>query len=662
MNKPRITNGILTSMSKRDIFYKDFVKETDPIKKERLGSIYRTYRNRIVSLLRTSKKDYHTAYFEEHKENMKKTWDGIRNLINVSKKSSTNNNQIVSNDQTFTDNKSIAKALNDYFVNIGPSIENKIPKAKTSFQTYLGAPNPSSLILNPCDANEISDIISSFGANKACGPFSIPTHLLKEFSQQLSLPISIIVNKSLLEGVFPQSLKTALVCAIFKKNDKTMCANYGPISLLSNVGKIFERVMFNRIERFLNDHNLIYKYQYGFRKNYSTNHALLSIVKEINKSLDNKSFACGVFVDLQKAFDTVDHKILQSKVTHYGINGFANKWLSSYLTNRSQSVSLGGSTSEEKKITCGLPQGSILGPLLFTIYINDMHKAFNECLVHHFADDTNLLFTNKDPLKLQRIVNKALAKLVEWLCANRVSLIVDKTEFIIFRPPRRTCDRIILRLDGKKIFESPKIKYLGLLMDSRLSWKFHIHELTKKLSRAIGLLYKIRSYSPKPILLSLYFAIFHSHLTYGLPVWGFANQNLLDRIVLLQKKALRIITFADYRAHTKPIMKEIKILSLSDQRYYMISALMWDLDHNSLPSTLSSYFKKHGDIHDQHTRLAHRGKFKVNKTNTVNYGGKSFQVQGSVTLNKLKDLDIYKNAISKESFLNNLKTSLLNKY
>ena len=420
--------------------------------------------------------------------------------------------------------------------------------------------------------------------------------------------------------------------------------------------------MFNRIERFLEEHNLIYKYQYGFRKNYSTNHALLSIVEEINKSLDNKTFACGVFVDLQKAFDTVDHKILQAKLAHYGINGFANKWLSSYLTNRSQSVSLSGSTSDEKKISCGVPQGSILGPLLFTIYINDMHKAFNECLVHHFADDTNLLFTNKDPLKLQRIVNIALAKLVEWLRANRLSLNVDKTEFIIFRPPRQTCDRIILRLDGKKIYETPKIKYLGLLMDSRLNWKFHIHELTKKLSRAIGLLYKICAYSPGPILLSLYYAIFHSHLTYGLPVWGFANQKLLDRIVLLQKKALRIITFADYRAHPKPIMKETKILSLADQRYHTVSALMWDLDHNSLPPTLSSYFKKHGDVHDHNTRLAHRGKFKVNKTNTVAHGSKSFQVQGSVTLNKIKDLDIYKNAVSKVSFLSNLKTSLLSNY
>ena len=347
--KPWITSGILKSMAKRDIFHKDFTKEKDPLKKERLGSIYRSYRNLIVSLLRTAKKKYHTDYFEEHKQNMKKTWDGIRNLINVSKKSSTNINEIIHNNQSFTENKDKAKALNNYFVNIGPSIEEKIPKAKSSFQSYLGDPNPISFTLNPCDADEISDIISTFGAGKASGPFSIPTNLLKEFSLHFSKPISIIVNKSLQEGVFPQSLKTALVCAIFKKNDKTKCANYRPISLLSNISKIFERVMYNRIEQFIDEHNLIYKYQFGFRKKYSTNHALLSIVEQINSNLDKKNFACGIFVDLQKAFDTVDHKILLSKLSHYGIDGFANKWLTSYLTDQTQSVTLSGCTSDEKK-------------------------------------------------------------------------------------------------------------------------------------------------------------------------------------------------------------------------------------------------------------------------------------------------------------------------
>jgi hypothetical protein len=581
----------------------------------------------------------------------------------VSKKSSININKIVLENQTFTDNKRIAKTLNKYFVNVGPSIEKKIPKGKTSFKSYLGEQNPISMPLDPCDAAEISDIISTFGVNKASGPFSLPTSLLKEFSQLFSIPLAIIVNKSLQEGVFPQSLKIALVCAIFKKNDKTSCANYRPISLLSNIGKVFERIMYNRVERFLDEHNLIYKYQFGFRKKYSTNHALLSIIEQIRTNLDNKNFACGVFVDLQKAFDTVDHKLLLSKLSHYGIKGSANKWLGSYLTNRSQSVTLNESISEKLKITCGVPQGSILGPLLFTIYINDMHKAFNKALVHHFADDTNLLFTNSDPKKLQNIANKELKYLVEWLRANRLSLNVDKTEFLIFRPPCKPLNfRITLTLDQKRIFESTKIKYLGLILDSRLSWKFHIAELTKKLSRTIGILYKIRAYSPKPIMRSLYFAIFHSHLTFGLPVWGFANQGLLDKLSLLQKKALRIITFADYHAHTKPIMKETNILSLEDQRHLQTSSLMWDLDHDTLPPTISSYFRKCNTVHQHNTRHAAIGKYAIKKTNTIKYGYKSFQVQGSLTINNLKDLDIYNNAVSKKSFLNNLKKSLINNY
>ena len=180
-------------------------------------------------------------------------------------------------------------------------------------------------------------------------------------------------------------LKSALVCPIFKKNDKTKCANYRPISLLSNIGKIFERIMYTRLESFLDINDIMYNLQFGFRKKHSTNHALLSIVEKIRSNLDKKTFSCGVFVDLEKAFDTVNHKILLAKLEHIGVRGVANTWIKSYLENRSQSVTLNGVTSTSKIITCGVPQGSILGPLLFLIYINDMHNAFEKCIVHHFG-------------------------------------------------------------------------------------------------------------------------------------------------------------------------------------------------------------------------------------------------------------------------------------
>ena len=249
------------------------------------------------------------------------------------------------------------------------------------------------------------------------------------------------------------------MCALSLKKMKKLCGNYRPISLLSNLSKVFERVMYTRTVKFLEKYNVIYKLQFGFRKHYSTNHALLSIAESIRKALDNKEYTCGVFVDLEKAFDTVSHSILLSKLNHYGIRGVVNDWFSSYLSDRFQTVNINGETSDQLQITCGVPQGSILGPLLFLIYINDMNSAFKHALVYHFEDDTNLLYSDRNPKRLKKIMENELKLLYFWLCANRLSLNVSKTEFIIFRPPRKTLNtRILLKLNGITIHESNKIK------------------------------------------------------------------------------------------------------------------------------------------------------------------------------------------------------------
>ena len=659
---PWITNGIFASMRERDLIYKNFVKEKDPTLKTALHLSYKTYRNRIVNLIRISKKQYFADFFHEHHSNLKKTWDGIRDLINVSKKSSTKISKLIQ-DRTFTDNSDIANKMNDFFVNIGSSVEAKIPDSKKAFHDYLGLNNPTSLLLRQCSQDEVKEIIKNFSVSKASGPFSIPTKILKNYSHILINPLTTIINKSLSEGIFPSYLKAALVCPIFKKDDKTKCANYRPISLLSNIGKIFERVMYNRIEEFLNDSEIIYKLQFGFRKKYSTNHALLSIVEKIRANLDNKTFSCGVFVDLEKAFDTVNHMILLQKLEHYGIRDIANNWMRSYLTNRSQCVSTNGVKSKNLKVSCGVPQGSILGPLLFIIYINDMHKALNKCTVHHFADDTNLLFSDKSPNVIKKTMNKELALLFDWLCANRLSLNVGKTEFIIFRPPKMKLEnRVVLTLNHKQIFESRKIKYLGLLMDDRLTWKFHINELCKKLNRSVGMLFKLRHLCPSSVLKSLYFSIFNSHMTYGLPVWGNTDKIYTEKINLLQKKAIRAITFSDFRAPSLPILKDLEILSFYDLYQYQIASLMWDHDHNVLPCSISSYFTKRRNVHSHSTRLAAADKLIIPKTNTVRYGSKSFKIEGAKMLNSLKEQNIYNNASSKSVFLKKLKLTYLEFY
>ena len=265
--------------------------------------------------------------------------------------------EIAENGKATTNPVEIADALNTFYVNIGKSVENKIPKGKTPISNYLQNRNIFNITLNPCTHDEVRKYISDISAvSKATGPNSIPIPILKSNIDQLIDQIMSILNKSLAEGTFSDLLKLASACPIYKKNDRTKCANYRPISLLSNLSKIFERTMYNRIERFLSEFDTLYRHQFGFRKKPSTEHTLLSIVEEIRKNLDNYIFTCGVFIDLEKAFDTVNHKILLSKLDHYGIRDNALKWLTSYLTNRKQFVKLNGSQSKNGNICCGVPQ------------------------------------------------------------------------------------------------------------------------------------------------------------------------------------------------------------------------------------------------------------------------------------------------------------------
>ena len=251
--------------------------------------------------------------------------------------------------------------------------------------------------------------------SKSTGPNSIPTILLKQTRNTVSSPLAKLINKSFETGIFPDICKVAKVVPIFKSETRLLCNNYRPISLLSNIGKIIEKLMHKRLNFFLEQYNCYYPFQFGFRLNYSTNSTLMSIVENIQTQLDNGEFAAGVFVDLRKAFDTVDHRILIQKLEHYGVRGISKKWFSSYLTNRKQFVSIDNCNSTIKTILTGVPQGSVLGPLLFLIYINDLHKCVKYFKAYHFADDTNILQSGKSLEVLAKKCNEGLKSLPQWL-------------------------------------------------------------------------------------------------------------------------------------------------------------------------------------------------------------------------------------------------------
>ena len=234
------------------------------------------------------------------------------------------------------------------------------------------------------------------------------------------------------QGVFPNILKIANVIPIHKKGDKLDCNNYRPISLLSSISKIFEKSMHIRLVNFLKKNKLLFCHQFGFRNGYSVNHALTSLTELIRKALDEDKFACGVFIDLQKAFDTVDHNILLSKLYHC-VKGTPHQWFKSYLTGRQQYTTINHQTLSLSNVKYGVPQGSVLGPLLFLLYINDLNKAVVHSKVHYFADDTNFLYASHSLKNLNKTVNFDLSNLVQWLRANKISLHVNKTEIVVFR-------------------------------------------------------------------------------------------------------------------------------------------------------------------------------------------------------------------------------------
>ena len=437
-SKPWITLGLQKSISVKNKLLRNFINKKDPILKEQFHINYKKYRNLLSNLMKKSKHVYYDKYFERNWNNIKNTWKGIKSLISL--KSVASSVPIVlslDNGDTITNPYDIVNTFNNYFASIAETTKRNIKYAHKHFSDYLSNENSSTIFLQRTDREDIANIISSFNSNKASGPNSIPYRILFLLKNEMSKHLADLFNLSFMTGVFPSVLKTAKVIPVFKKDSKLDCSNYRPISLLSNIEKILEKLMYRRLYTFLNNSNIIYDLQFGFRKQYSTSHALISITENIQKALDDGNIGCGVFVDLQKAFDTVYHQILLAKLNHYGIRGVSNDWFKSYLSNRNQYVSINGYESALAAINCGVTQGSVLRPLLFLLYINDLNQAIKFCIVHHFADDTNLLCLSNSIKKLNKLINTDLKQLVNWLNANKTSLNVKKLKLLSLNLSKR---------------------------------------------------------------------------------------------------------------------------------------------------------------------------------------------------------------------------------
>jgi hypothetical protein len=316
--------------------------------------------------------------------------------------------------------------------------------------------------------------------------------VIKKTGSSIAVPLAHICNLSFICSQVPSGMKTAKVTPIYKSDAQDEFSNYRPISLLPNFSKILEKLMFNRMVEFLDKHKILYEHQYGFRQNYSTEYALIELSDKIAQSIDKKKLMIGIFVDLSKAFDTLNHEILLSKLAHYGIRGVSNEWFRSYLSNRNQFVVFNNVLSAKSKITTGVPQGSILGPLLFLLYINDI---CNSSQILHFilyADDTNIFYSSENINELCTTINNELRCVMQWFITNRLSVNIKKTNFVIFGTQAKIkyISKCKIFMENIEIVQTNTAKFLGVLIDSNLSWKCHIDYITKKVAKSVGIIKK----------------------------------------------------------------------------------------------------------------------------------------------------------------------------
>ena len=497
--KPWITKGLKISIRKREDLKKSMLKERNKIQKTELENRFKYYKNQIVKLTRKSKTNHFKKYFNDNIKNSKNIWAGINEIIKNKKCHKTssiflNINGSITSDPTYT-----SEELNKHFATVAGKIRQSMKNDanENSFVESLGVSPMNSLFFEEIQPIEVTKIINSLKP-KSDGPFSIPTRILKTVLEKISKILTKIFNLSMQTGKFVTLLKIAKVIPVYKnKGSPYDSNNYRPISLLSNIDKIFEKLVKSRLVNFLDENKIIFKNQFGFRSKHSTTHALINLTEKIRTNIDRGLYSCGVFIDLQKAFDTVDHSILLSKLHHYGVRGLPNQWFRSYLTKRQQFVSISGHNSQKRPVEHGVPQGSVLGPLLFLIYINDLPNAIKNSETNLFADDTCLLSSDSNPEHLETKINADLADLSSWLKANKISLNATKTEVLLFRSRNKNINyEFKLKIDDHDLKFSTHVKYLGVLLDEFLAWNHQFELLASKLSRANGVMAKLRHFVP----------------------------------------------------------------------------------------------------------------------------------------------------------------------
>lgn len=589
--QPWFTKAMLNSRRTKNKLIRKAVKSKSANDIATKNAYISVYNNLIIE----AKEKYYRNEILKAKGNSKLLWDNFKKITRKFGKVKEEISCIKVNNKKITNPQEIANHVNTYFTNVAPNLTKNINPSKNAAD-FLLATNESIFKFKSVSQGKLAKVINSLKPKKSCGIDNLSNSLLKKIYEPLLHPLNSIINRSLMNGYVPKHMKVAKVIPILKKGDPTDMNNLRPISLLSSFSKIVEKIVDEQLRSFLEENDLLDKHQYGFRSGHSTEHAITDMINFITEEIQKNNKIAAIFIDVKKAFDSCNHTVLLKKLENMGIRRTELKWFESYLKERVQCTQVESCRSDILDITCGVPQGSILGPLLFIIYIFDLSQ-YSKFFKVFFADDTTLLISAPTLNELITEIRSELPKISEWFESNYLVLHPDKTKIMYFNlKPKDIPGKIAINNKDIEIVgkgqEEESFKLLGIHLDDKLSWKHHANQVVTKIKKGTNLLFCAKRFINVKTRIMLYQALIESHLRYCLPVWGPANKEYRP-LILSQKVALRTIP-NQYSIHTENIMKDHSLLSFKDMVDMSLSVIAYKILHKKVPVQLQTFIKWSG--------------------------------------------------------------------